>query len=172
MDEETACSLIGLRKQFPRAFISFLIEEMDRRGLVTPGVVLSPSTVYRFLHSHGLMKSPEALPEDRRRFEAELPNDIWQSDSMHGPELKVDGRNTKTYLFAFLDDHSRLVAHAEFYLREGLEAYRDAFRQALLKRGLPRKLYVDNGSCFRSKQLEFITASLGIALIHSLQVTG
>ena len=72
MDEETACSLIGLRKQFPRAFISFLIEEMDRRALVTPGVVLSPSTVYRFLHSHGLMKSPEALPEDRRRFEAEL----------------------------------------------------------------------------------------------------
>lgn len=167
MDEETACSLIGLRKQFPRAFISFLIEEMDRRALVTPGVVLSPSTVYRFLHHHGLMKSPGALPEDRRRFEAEIPNDIWQSDSMHGPELKVDGRNRKTYLFAFLDDHSRLLAHAEFYLREGLEAYLDAFRQALLKRGLPRKLYVDNGPCFRSKHLDYICASLGIALIHS-----
>jgi len=39
--------------------------------------------------------------------------------------------------------------------------------QALLKRGLPRKLYLDNGPAFRSLHLEHITASLGIALIHS-----
>jgi hypothetical protein len=43
----------------------------------------------------------------------------------------------------------------------------DAFEQALLKRGLPRKIYVDNGPAFRSKHLEYVTASLGIALIHS-----
>jgi len=39
----------------------------------------------------------------------------------------------------------------------------DAFEKALLKRGLPRKLYVDNGAAYRSKHLEHITASLGIA---------
>jgi len=167
MDEETACALIGLRRQLPRASIGFLIDEMEKRGLVTPGVVLSPSTVYRFLHREGLMKSGQAIPEDRRRFEAELPNDIWQSDSMHGPMVEVEAKRKKTYLFAFLDDHSRLVTHAEFYLRETLDCYLDAFRKALLKRGLPRKLYVDNGACFRSKDLEYITASLGIALLHS-----
>jgi hypothetical protein len=43
----------------------------------------------------------------------------------------------------------------------------DAFAQALLKRGLPRKLYVDNGSAFRSRQLEYTTAALGIALVHA-----
>jgi putative transposase len=36
-----------------------------------------------------------------------------------------------------------------------------------LKRGLPRKLYLDNGPAFRSKHLEYATASLGIALIHA-----
>ncbi|CAO0820216.1 transposase [Desulfarculales bacterium] len=40
-------------------------------------------------------------------------------------------------------------------------------RQALLKRGLPRKFYLDNGPAFRSHHLEEITASLGIALVHS-----
>ncbi|CAO0823510.1 transposase [Desulfarculales bacterium] len=40
-------------------------------------------------------------------------------------------------------------------------------RQALLKRGLPRKFYLDNGPAFRSHHLEKITASLGTALVHS-----
>ncbi len=71
------------------------------------------------------------------------------------------------YLLAFVDDHSRIVPHAEFYLSEGLNSYLDALKHALLKRGLPRKLYLDNGPAFRSKHLEDITASLGIALIHS-----
>jgi hypothetical protein len=73
----------------------------------------------------------------------------------------------KTYLLAFIDDHSRLVPHAQFYLTEGLNSYLNALEQALLKRGLPRKLYLDNGPAFRSKHLEDVTASLGIALIHS-----
>ncbi|CAO0824829.1 hypothetical protein DFAR_950003 [Desulfarculales bacterium] len=62
---------------------------------------------------------------------------------------------------------SCLIAHAEFYLSEGLAAYLQALRQALLKRGLSRKLYLDNGPAFRSHHLEEITASLGIALFHS-----
>ncbi|CAO0819660.1 hypothetical protein DFAR_2810038 [Desulfarculales bacterium] len=40
-------------------------------------------------------------------------------------------------------------------------------RQALLKRGLPRKLYLDNGPALRSHHLEEITASLGIGPVHS-----
>jgi len=60
-----------------------------------------------------------------------------------------------------------LITHGEFYLSENILSYVDAMEQALLKRGLPRKLYVDNGPAFRSLHLEHIAASLGIALIHS-----
>ena len=167
MDEETACALIGLRKELPRATVSFLIHQMEKRGLATPGAPLSPTTVWRFLNRQGLMHLGERSPEDRRKFEAELPNDIWQSDSMHGPMVEESGKRRKTYLFALLDDQSRLVPHAEFYLGEALDSYLDAFRKALLRRGLPRKLYVDNGAAFRSKHLEHIAACLGVALIHS-----
>jgi transposase InsO family protein len=82
---------------------------------------------------------------------------------MHGPTILEGGKQKKTFLFAFLDDHSRLISHAQFYLSERLDSYLDALRQALLKRGLPRKLYVDNGPAFRSQYLAQITASLGIA---------
>jgi transposase InsO family protein len=167
LDEETSLSLISLRKEMPKSTIPYLIETMDKRGLVCPGVVLNLSKVYRFLHRHNLMNTEQRQPQDRRKFEVELPNDLWQSDSMHGPKVEVDGRMRKSYLLAFLDDHSRLVPHGQFYLSEGINCYIDALEQALLIRGLPRKLYLDNGPAFRSKHLEYVTASLGTALIHS-----
>ena len=167
MDEETCCALIRLRREMPDATVINLIAMMNRRSLVTAGFELNLSTVYRFLHQQNLMNLTKHKPVDRRKFEAELPNDLWQSDVLHGPKVDVDGKMKKTYLIAIIDDHSRLITYARFYLSEALIYYLDAFENALATRGLPRKLYVDNGAAFRSKHLEYITASLGISLIHA-----
>ena len=167
MDEETCLSLIELKSEIPALGVPQLIEEMNRQNRVSPGIVLNNSTVYRFLHQHELVHPQVKKPVDRRKFEAELPNDLWQSDVMHGPKIDVNGKMRKSYLIAIIDDHSRLIAHGEFYLSETLASYLDCFENALAKRGLPRKLYVDNGAAFRSRHLEYISASLAIALIHS-----
>ncbi|CAO0823663.1 transposase [Desulfarculales bacterium] len=55
----------------------------------------------------------------------------------------------------------------KFTSSKGLATYLRALCQALLRRGLPRKLYLDNGPAFRFHHLEEITASLGIALVFS-----
>jgi transposase InsO family protein len=167
IDDETALNLIGLRNQMPRATVETLIKTMIQRRLISPGTRLNVTNVWRFLNHHGLMAKSQSPGVDRRKYEAELPNDIWQSDVMHGPRVVVNERRRKAYLIAFIDDHSRLVPFAGFYLSENLAAFLDAFEKALLKRGLPRKLYVDNGSAFRSRQLEHVCASLAIALIHA-----
>jgi transposase InsO family protein len=167
IDKETGLNLIHIRREMPDATVPVLIRIMNERDLSAPGKDLKSTTVYRFLHAQNLMKPPEGQNQDRRKFEAELPNDIWQSDVMHGPMVTVGERKRKSYLIAFIDDHSRLIPYARFYLSEKLASFLDAFEKALLKRGLPRKLYVDNGAAYRSKHLEHISASLGIALIHA-----
>ena len=167
MDEETCLALIRLRSDLPALNVPQLIEEMKRQNRVTPGIVLNNSTVYRFLHEQNLMRPQMRNPVDRRKFEAELPNDLWQSDVMHGPKVDAGGKLRKTYLIAIIDDHSRLIVYARFYLTENLAAYLDAFENAIAARGLPRKLYVDNGAAFRSHHLEYISASLAISLIHA-----
>lgn len=167
LDEEVAQMVIRLRKELPRASVRILIAELKSRKVIEAWSRVSPTTIYRFLKAQGLWGPIPAGIQDRRRFEAEWPNDLWQSDMMYGPTVKVEGRQRKTFLFTFLDDMSRLVPHGQFYLSERLESYLDCLRQALLRRGLPRKLYVDNGPTFRSQHLSQITASLGIALIHS-----
>lgn len=167
MDKDTCLALTRLRTEMPQATVGQLIKEMEERESVPIGIKLSLSTVYRFLNENGLMDPHRHKPVDRRRFEAERPNDLWQSDVMHGPKVHVTDRMRKSYLIAIIDDHSRLITHGQFYLSEALASYLDAFESALAKRGLPRKLYVDNGAAFRSRHLEYISASLGIALIHS-----
>jgi len=167
LDEETSLALIRLRNELPKATAIKLMKQMNERGLVTPGIELNLSTVYRFLHRHDLMARPGKKPEDRRKYEAQLPNDLWQADVMHGPKVEFEGRQRKTYLIAIIDDHSRLIPYARFYLSEKLSCWLDALEQALARRGLPRKLYVDNGAAFRSKQFEATAASLSIVLIHS-----
>lgn len=42
---------------------------------------------------------------------------------------------------------------------------------AFLSRGLPKILYVDNGSAFKARQLEFIAASLQVSLTHAKPYT-
>ena len=44
---------------------------------------------------------------------------------------------------------------------------RTVFKEALCRRGIPEKVYTDNGKIYRSGQLQFVCASLGIALIHA-----
>lgn len=167
MDEETLLSLVKLRKEMPGLPVVRLLSEMEKRNLFPPGMSISLSTAYRILKREGLSGRISVNKVDRRRYEAEYPNDIWQSDVMHGPQVEVNGKKHKAYLIAFQDDHSRLLPHAQFYLSERLTSWLDAFRQALLFRGVPRKLYVDNGAAFRSRHLERICGSLGIALIHT-----
>ena len=167
IDEQTATNLICVRSELPKATIETLITVMTQRQLISPGTRLNATNVWRFLHHNGLMPESQSPGVDRRKYEAELPNDIWQSDVMHGPRVLVNERRRKAYLIAFIDDHSRLVPFGGFYLSENLAVFLDAFEKALVKRGLPRKLYVDNGSAFRSRQLEHVCASLAIALIHA-----
>jgi transposase len=137
MDEETRVLLSQLRLKLPLATVPHLIAEMKR---VYPEIKLNNSTVYRFLHKNDLMHPAEKNPADRRKFEAELPNDLWQADIMHGPLVRVNEKKQKAYLIAIIDDHSRLIVYARFYLSEGIASYLDALENALARRGLPRKL--------------------------------
>jgi hypothetical protein len=89
------------------------------------------------------------------------------SDVMYGPKIRDAGRLRQTYLIAFIDDATRIVPHAAFTFSEGTVSYLSVLEHAVRRRGIPKRLYVDNGSAFRSKQLSIVCAKLGIALIHA-----
>ena len=166
-DLDIQMALLRLRRTLPELGIRAFMREARTRGVIPVDSQASKSTVYRLLKRNGLAKAENRNPVDRRRFEAELPNDVWQADVMHGPRVLYEGKMRKTYLLAFLDDMSRFIPCAEFYLAENVDSFKDCFKQAVLKRGLPRKLLVDNGAMFRHRDTRYITAALGVILIYA-----
>jgi putative transposase len=97
-------------------------------------------TIQRMFNRTGLtaLVAPEAAPVFGR-FEAARPNEIWTGDALHA--IRLDGR--KTYLFAFIDDHSRAVMAARFGFAEDTIRLAAALRPALGSRGVPEHVYVD-----------------------------
>ncbi len=166
LGEEIEAAFLALRRENQAVSLPVLVKFARTRGILTADKAPSKDSLYRLFKRHGLDKDTR-LPEDRRRFETELVNDMWQSDCMHGPRVIHEDKLHKAYLFAVIDDHSRLITYARFYLSENLDCYRDCLIHAMEIRGLPRRLYVDNGSAFRSNTLKYACARLGVALIHS-----
>ena len=168
--EEVQELLLKLRAERPDASLDSLIRAVHLSGRFAPTLRLSRSSVHRLFAAQGA-PAPEAssTEPDALAFTYPHVNDLWTSDLMHGPRLLVPGRKDggKTYLYAFLDDASRLVPYAAFYLAENAACFQDALKQALLRRGLPRRLYCDNGATFRTHHLQVICATLNISLIHS-----
>ncbi|WP_249465064.1 DDE-type integrase/transposase/recombinase [Streptomyces fradiae] len=97
------------------------------------------------------------------RFEATRGNELWTGDALHLP--KIGGR--KTYLFAFIDDHSRAIVGHRFGFAEDTVRLAAALRPALSARGVPESIYVDNGSAFVDTWLLRACASLAVRLTHS-----
>lgn len=155
-----------LKKESPDLKVPALITCLRHKKLIGADERINPATLYRYLKTEELTKVNEDAV-DKRLFEAVNPNEIWQSDVMHGPYVRAEGKSRKSYLMAIIDDHSRFIVHAQFYLNETRENFLDCLRQAILKRGLPQKLYIDNGSCFKALHLEQVAAQLGIAIKHS-----
>lgn len=150
--------------------VAMVIEAVKTECEAARAVELPLSTVHRVLSRAGVMeKLPEdATTKDRRRFSYEHAGELWMSDVMHGPAVVVGARRKqKTYLLCLLDDATRVVPYCAFALSENTAAFLPVLKSAVMRRGIPKRLYVDNGAVFRSHHLALVCAKLGITLIHA-----
>jgi transposase InsO family protein len=102
-----------------------------------------------------------------RRFARQERNDLWHSDIKFGPFLTIKGKKKQVYLVSFLDDATRFVVHAEFYDSLDQTVVEDCFRKAVMKEGLARRVYFDNGKQYRTKWMERACAMLEIKLLYA-----
>jgi putative transposase len=163
-------TLLAIKEGNPQLSVALVIREARQRGAVPAALPLPNATVHRLLARHGLMDKPRGADTaaDRRRFAFQQAGELWMSDVMHGPSVVVGERiKRKSYLIAFIDDATRVIPYAAFALAENTAAFLPVLKQAILRRGLPQRLYVDNGANYRSQHLALVCAKLGLALIHA-----
>ncbi len=170
LPQAVADALLSLKDEHPALSIPQLIRAVRQAGQVPEALELPLSTVHRLLSRAGLMQKAinEPTTQDRRRFAFARAGELWMSDVMHGVSVVVPGRGRrKTYLIAFIDDATRVVPYCAFALSENTQAFLPVFKQAMLRRGIPQRLFVDNGANYRSQHLALVCAKLGVALIHA-----
>lgn len=151
-------ALRQLRKEHPRW--SFQLVHDNLVALAKDDSSLGPlpgyATVCRYMKHHGLGKRPrrrrgeeqEHERRETRSYEKEHVHALWHFD-FHKCSRSVlcrSGEWMRPVMLAFLDDHSRLCCHGQWYLAEDTESLVHGLSQALLKRGLPRAVLSDNGS--------------------------
>lgn len=167
LSEVVQAALLQLKRDNPARSINTMIDMLERQGVIAKKK-LARATVHRFLQQQKLSKRVIADQHtiERRSFVAERAGDIWHGDVLHGPSIQTPNGMKKTYLVSLLDDASRLITHSAFCFGETALDIEGVLKQAILKRGLPHKIIIDNGSAYRSGSLQTICAYLDIRLVY------
>jgi transposase InsO family protein len=135
------------------------------------GIAPSVATIWRILARHGLITpQPHKRPRSSFiRFEASLPNELWQADSTHWQ--LADGSGVE--ILNCLDDHSRLLVVADAYVTVKAADVVTSLSSAWEMHGFPAAFLSDNGAVFSGKSrkgkvlLESELERLGIVAKHS-----
>lgn len=160
LDPDTVAKLLALADEHPEWTVKALHRQLQR----DLGRALPLKPVYRLLKGRQRATATDAM----RRRPPGVPQVLWLADTMHGPALFGPRRKKrKSFLLVVFDDASRAVMASAFTLRDNIAALMPVLRDALLARGLPHRLLVDNGANYRSRVLRTACAHLGIHLVHA-----
>ena len=145
---EVEAAICEMRRAHPRWGQRRIEFELGRNGC--PGPIPSMSTIYRVLVRHGLV---DAVPrrrrrEDYRRWQREVPMELWQMDIVGGIQL-ADGTEAK--VVTGVDDHSRFCVIATVVRKATSRAVCTAFAGALQRFGIPDEVLTDNGKQFTGR---------------------
>lgn len=156
-----------LRKEHPRWTVAGILKHMIE-DKTWNGRNPARSVLYRFASTHNLSRDPHL---DSKQvvmpFAFEHFGQLWVADFYHGPRIHDGLNRRKTYLHAILDDSSRFVVSAGFYLAESVETLITEMNIAITRFGIPQRFYTDNGACYSSRHLKIVCARTGIQLVHT-----
>ena len=168
--------ILALIEEHPRRTVPqlrrILTKDPDYAEMIS---IVSDRSIYRFLAENGLtqkQRSAKAIDPARRsyrQFEAAASMELVQGDARDGiwlPDPDNPEMTRKTYLFGWVDDYSRKILSARYYWDEKLRRLEDSFKTMVLRWGIPKKAYLDNGSVYIARQFVFVLSRLAIRKIH------
>lgn len=168
--EELISEAILLRREVPSRSIPQIIEILELEGKAPAGL-LRRTTLQDKLQERGYsarqMKMYQQGGLAARRFQRRERGDLWHSDIKYGAFLTIGGERKQTYLVCFLDDATRYVLHGEFYDKLDQTIVEDCFKKAILKEGVPRRVYFDQGGQYKNKWMQRACAILEIKLLFA-----
>jgi transposase InsO family protein len=143
--------VLQLRKQLTEAGLDAGADTIGWHLTHHHQLTLSRATINRILTRHGAV-TPDPAKRPRSsyiRFQAEQPNETWQSDFTHYRLTNPDGRpGADVEIITWLDDHSRYALHISAHVRVSAQVVLQTFRKAAGQHGIPASTLTDNGMVY------------------------
>ena len=163
--------IIGLRKRLAEDGFDAGAETIRHHLQLICQKVPAVSTIHRVLVRRGfVVPQPHKRPRSSWiRFEADLPNECWQSDVTHW--RLSDG--TEVQIINFIDDYSRVIVASTAVTVATAPMVLRVFGQAARTWGFPASVLTDNGAIYTAayrggrSAMESELLALGIAFKHS-----
>lgn len=169
LDAQTEELVLAMKREDPGRSAQLILEELEGVGRLRRGQT-SVSTIQRLLRREGLTGVSRELERPARlRWQAARCGQLWQGDALHGPALfnPAAGRATRVKIFALLDDRSRLVPYLRADFHETQKEFLRVLAGAVLRRGIPRALLLDNHGSFTGSDVREACAQLATRLIFT-----
>ncbi len=172
-DQELAEAIVALVNERPGRTVPMIrkLAAIDAR-LHDAISQVSDRTIYRFLAEQGFSHQERRRLSSTQsrmsyhRFEAPSSMDLVQGDGRDGIWIDTPDGKKKTYLFVWVDDYSRKILSGRYYFDEKLPRMEDTFKRMVLRWGIPKKCYLDNGSVYIAKHFSWILGELQTKKIH------
>lgn len=165
LDDEVLNVIKHYVENHPRLPATAIYEELITNGYITKDEI-SVSTVSRYV-TRIKNKSDIINHADIKRYEAEHINDIWCCDTTYSFKLTVGKDKKRMFIVGIIDDASRLIVGTDIFFNDNYVNFMSVLKQAIKKYGKPKKLNLDNGAPYKNKQLDLLSARVGISLFHN-----
>lgn len=166
INDAAIAEIYKLKDTFPRINATLIYHKLIEEGFIKKSDV-SLSTIQRFIKHNDLKSARNINIKDRKAFEEEFACGMFQGDTCHGPYITENGEKKKTYLIMLIDDKSRLIVGGRYFYNDNAYNFQKVLKEALARYGIPKKIYLDNGSPYKNEQLSLICGSLGIVILHT-----
>jgi putative transposase len=161
--------VIDLKREDPGRSAPLILRELQLAGRINRGA-MSVYPIQRLLRHHGLSGPQMEIDVPARfRWEASMCGELWQADALHGPILinPATMRPQRAIIFGLLDDRSRIIPYLEAGFGETEHRFLTVLHSAIARRGIPRRLLMDNHASFTNHDLRVLCAKLDIHIVHS-----
>lgn len=142
LDELTKRTILMLKSAHPE----YGCERISALLLRGPALSASPGAIARVLKEAGYESEEVPVRSNEppvRHFERAKPNQLWQTDLF---TFVLKRQNTRVYLVAFLDDHSRYVVGYGLHASQSTALTLEVLRVAIAAYGTPEEILTDNGA--------------------------
>jgi transposase InsO family protein len=168
IDQETGQWIIAEVCRYPHMPVKVLYRHWENQGKDLPSL----RSIYRYLARKGYdrrsVRRGRLESGPTKAFCAAYVNELWMVDFSPGPTIRCeDGKILRTHLCLLVDDCSRLIPFAAYYPKADTESFHHTLKEAVTRRGIPQRLYTDQGKPFVNMHSRTVCANLGVRLIHA-----